>query len=444
MEPATPLEASCSSAQTVVTESTQVRGALRSDGRAARDSSPKLLIVAWEYPGVSSRQGTALARRVGQLARGFARHGWCVDVMYRSLTGSPSNVESPDGVTLHGISSNEKSPRTNRTTVGRRLATAWYGAVHGDRSGPWARLAQARLTQFDTDAPDLVIGCFTPRATLTVARAAALRWSIPWIADLQDPALEGSRGSVAPLVRRWMRRTLASAAAVVQVSPEWAKADAALLNREVLTLRHAVPVEHSTTTARKEASRDKEFVLLYAGSLIGTEQSPQPLMSALDRLSRTEGRRVVLRVACNDATRQMFERSLQGEAHSWFQPLGWLAKDDLMNEIDGADCLVLIPSNEAERPVVPSKLYEYMAYDRPVLIAGQDSGAVSSLLAEWQHSNVIHGSTDTVVMALDRARSGDPSLLLQRSACARQPMDEEQLAERYIELASALHTGPVR
>jgi glycosyltransferase involved in cell wall biosynthesis len=234
-----------------------------------------------------------------------------------------------------------------------------------------------------------------------------------------------------------MRRTLRTASAVVQVSPEWAKADAALLGREVNTLRHAVPLT-DVTPVRGSVDPGADLVLLYAGSLIRGQQSPSELVSAVSRLNQRPGRRIVLEVAGGDATLQAFEECMPPTGvDSWFRPLGWLGAGDLAAAMRRADCLVLIPSNERGRPVVPSKLYEYVAYERPVLVAGTDSGALSSLYEEWGHENVTLPTADAIETALERVRSGDYSMTLRRSACARAPMDETEFVKRYIRLATA-------
>ena len=384
---------------------------------------------------MSSRQGTALARRVGQIARGYARRGWRVDVLHHAREGEPPAIDRYDGVVLHPVVEQAGTPAVERHTMTRRLMTAWYAAMHGDRSHRWARIARSRLAAFDDAPPTLVIGCFTPRGPINVARAAAHRWGVPWIADLQDPALEGCSRFIQPLVARWMRRTLRTAAAVVQVSPEWARADAALLGRHVAGVRHAVPVSAIHQTRRPH--RGGDFTLLYAGSLIGEHQSPAALMEALDRCNARPGRRIVLEIAGGDATWKAFERfARQQSPDGWLRRLGWLRPAELSAAFERTDCLVLIPSNEPGRPVVPSKLFEYLASDRPILIAGPDAGGLDSLYAEWGHPDVTRADADAIADALERAASGDDSALLRRSACAHTPLDEEALIDRYMALVS--------
>jgi glycosyltransferase involved in cell wall biosynthesis len=355
--------------------------------------------------------------------------------MHHAREGEPTGIDQDDGVVLHPVVEQGGAPAVERHTVSRRLTTAWYAAMHGDRSHRWARIARSRLPVLNDSPPTLVIGCFTPRGPISVARAAAHRWGVPWIADLQDPSLEGCSRLIRPLVARWMRRTLRTAAAVVQVSPEWARADAALLGRPVAAIRHAVPGRATHQTRRSH--RGGDFTLLYAGSLIGEHQSPAALLEALDRFNARPGRRIVLEIAGGDSTWKAFERlARQQSPDGWLRRLGWLSPAELSAAFERADCLVLIPSNEPGRPVVPSKLFEYMAYDRPILIAGPDAGGLDSLYAEWGHPDATRAAADAIADALEHAVNGDESALLRRSACAHTPLDEDALIDRYMTLIS--------
>jgi hypothetical protein len=96
----------------------------------------------------------------------------------------------------------------------------------------------------------------------------------------------------------------------------------------------------------------------------------------------------------------------------------------------------LIPWFPAWRQGVPSKLYEYVAFGRPVLIAGPDSGGVSSLLNEWGHPQVVADRAEFVAEAIRRAERGDTLRLFDPSRCSRAPQSEHDFGERYASLAA--------
>src|SRR6185437_12708897 len=204
------------------------------------------------------------------------------------------------------------------------------------------------------------VSFFTPRGPLALAAALHRRTGAAWLADLQDVVLEGCGPALRPIVARWMRRTLRSAARVVQVSPEWASFDSMLLRREVEFVRHAIP--NMGLRRRAQAAAGKEFVLLYAGSISLPQQDPLPLIKAIANLNAgypaVRNRRIVLEVAGASATFRQFAAVAEQDKVE-IRELGWLEQDVLNKRMQSADALVLIPWSTADRSVIPSKLFEY-------------------------------------------------------------------------------------
>jgi glycosyltransferase involved in cell wall biosynthesis len=409
-----------------------------------------VLIVAWEYPGVHSRQGAALSRRIGQLARGFASRNWRVSVVHQLHESSDPAADSvvtervgPDTVLERRAVTARRGDEKNQWRRGplRRLATMWVAFRRGDSSGTWAEEVVSLARAGALQRPDLILGCFTPRGPLLAAERLHRFWGVPWIADLQDPSSEGSSRALRPIVAAWMRRVLRSAAMVVQVSPEWAASDARTLGRAVETQRHAIPaippLEHETV---REGNGD-EFVVLYAGSLDEQSQDLGPFMDALASLEARGECAMRLCIAGSEAVWKKFAAAAEVRGLSrklrW---LGWLNDANLRLAAQSADCLLLIPWFLSERRGVPSKLYEYLAFGRPTLIAGRDSGGVTRALGEWHHPPVVADTAATIVDALRRACRGDFSGMLQRQRCVNSPLSEDAFVEWYAERATAIVT----
>jgi glycosyltransferase involved in cell wall biosynthesis len=186
--------------------------------------------------------------------------------------------------------------------------------------------------------------------------------------------------------------------------------------------------------------------MLYAGSLNEDCQNLDPLMDGLSLLRNEQGRdrRVVVQVAGSDAVWGKFAHAAAARGVSdSLENLGWLTEAQLARAARAADALLLIPWFPAWRQGVPSKLYEYVAFGRPVLIAGPDSGGVSSLLNEWGHPSVVASKAANVAEAIRSGVRGDTSLLLDVTRCRNLPMSERALGARYTELAESIivHAG---
>jgi glycosyltransferase involved in cell wall biosynthesis len=415
---------------------------------------PRALLVAWDYPHAEHSTGAALARRVRQVARGFAARGWIVDVISRDHFAARSSAGSvrmladdADGakVRIHCVGGPDGKPAESIGVL-RVVSSAWHALTMGDRTGRWARVAMSYMGHGSIRRPDIVIGFFTPRGPLLAAAWASRYWTTPWIADLQDEWSQGSGGWLRPFVRRWMRRTLAGAGKVIQVSPEWAAMDRRALGREVVVLRHALPTA-AMTMVRDGRIPGDEVTLLYSGSLNVDEQNPRPLLEALRDIRAVSRNRTRFRltIACTEASfatwRREADRVGVTDAIQW---LGWLDAQQLENASHNASALVLIPLSTPERPGVPSKLFAYLATGRPVLIAGPDSGGLTSVFEEWGAPNVLCADASAVRRALEGLEVGDLRLLLRRSTLGRAPVDERELGETYVQWALELVHGRSR
>lgn len=183
------------------------------------------------------------------------------------------------------------------------------------------------------------------------------------------------------------------------------------------------------------------LALLYAGSLDPSHQSAVPVVEAIGGLNREASAsgapRVLLRVAGTERVYRYFADALGDSGPDAVRWLGWLDAAALLEEMRRADCLVLIPWSMGERQVVPSKLFEYAATGRPILIAGPDSGALRRLLAECEHPDVVWQRPAEIEAALRRVLAGDVSPLLDVGRCGKRPLGEADLVARYLAWADA-------
>ena len=418
----------------------------------ASDYRKRALFISWEYPGVSSTRGVALTHRIGQLVDGFAAAGWHVDAVHKRQRaddhppGVPFIEPGYDGLVVrYPIEGPGVEPTGHASgafgAVARVAGSYWHGALHGDRSGRWARAAWDFLrSATGFERPDLVVAFHTPRGPLHAANLVHRHWSVPWIADLQDPALEGVGPHLRGVIGNWLRRTLASATHVVQVSPEWAQQDAALLGRPVEALRHAIPAEVPLVSPRSKV--DGVFRLIFAGTVNPSTQDVGPLLTALHEidanLQASGAAGLELLVAGTEHAFNDFRQRLPTNARpSLLRWLGWLQPTQLGYELVAADCLVVIPWQRGDRQHVPSKLYQYLAYGRPVILAGPDSGGISALLREWGHPDVTSATVGAIRRAVENVMKGSYAGTLHLSQCVRRPLFVPDLVARYLSWATA-------
>jgi hypothetical protein len=391
----------------------------------------RLLIVALEYQGYHSKQGAALSRRVKQVADDFVRIGWQVTVIHRDAVGevmSGAFVTSTEQNGVHRISVKDGQQRFlfDGNSFVRKLRTLYYLLYFGDRYYTWAKNVLKYFPGFGLQSPDLIISFFTPRAPIVIANKLARYYKTKWIADLQDELREGlSSPSSQKVSYVWVRKTLTEATAVVQVSPEWAQQDADVIGKPVATIRHAVALPLFTN-----AKPDNDtFTVFYGGSLDIRNQSLDLLAKVL---ADGIGKKIKLVLATSDAVYLHFKAVVGSYVE--IEHVGWVSYEKYCSLVAASDCCLVIPWSTVPRKVIPSKFYEICQYNKPTWIVGPDTGAFTSLLAEWGHAGIPVGDVAYQVQALQAALDGDFSKMFNFSTCTKEVVYSNSLAAKFLEL----------
>jgi hypothetical protein len=282
--------------------------------------------------------------------------------------------------------------------------------------------------------PDLIISFFTPRGPLVLGNYFSRKYNVPWIADLQDELDQGTLSTNkyfsslnSYLSHIWVRYTLSSANAVVQVSPEWAKADSKILRREVACVRHAVAVNTSVGLYNEDTSSC--FKIFYGGSV---ELENQELKTLNEVLAGARLRKSVkLVIAGSEKTYSTFRSNITSEIEMEYA--GWLDGEAYKERIREAHCCLIIPWSGMNRQAVPSKFYEVCTL-RPVWIVGKDSGAFTSLTKDCGHPAGNYGSVVFNIAALEKAINNDYSSMFTSDKCGIPLTSEDTLWQYYVRL----------
>jgi hypothetical protein len=395
-----------------------------------------LLIFAWEYEGYHSKQGTALSRRITQVAEGFNANGWHVTAIHcdhRNECGdAPFKIATEaNGITRIAVKLTSRLDAYNSNVLLRKLETLYYVALKGDKTSKWAQDVIGNFGSFGVKKPDYILSFYEPRVTLLLGNYFSKKLGVPWIADVQDPILEGISAGTVPLSRRWLRGVMRSAKAAVHISPEWAEADGITMGRKMETIRHAIPEQEITPAGNTNLLEEYNdtFKIFYGGSLSADIQSLSLLRQvAEDAMQR--GRKVRIFVAGNENCYNLFRQEL---GDTYLTHLGWLSRELMNQYILSCDCTLVIPWSK-ERVGIPSKFYELCVYPKPIWIIGGDLGAFDSLLREWQHPPIAIGSFDYQQEALAKAMNGDNSGMFNLSACKGQYLTASDLYGEYVKL----------
>jgi hypothetical protein len=384
-----------------------------------------LLLLSWENPSEPSRQGTALARRVKQVLDGLCQYDCSITLVHYD-----HNNEVLDGHYYYNFNTiNQASVHRyavsaqineDKNSVIRKLKTLCYSLTIGDRSGIWG-VRSFRLLRNKITKPDLILSFFTPRGPILLGFLFSKYFKSKWQVDFQDEFDHGLSSYLRWSTKLWTTQILKKAKLLTHVSPEWARRDGILLKKEFKVVRHAVNFNTPVLSLTKD---NLDYTILYYGSLDFVKQNPSVFFAAFNSINSEAHSNIIFSYAGQKSVFDTFLTYVEDTRKIKY--LGWLNQEKLYEEINKSDCLLLLPWSAPGRQVVPSKMYEYASFSKPVLITGDDTGSMISLLKEWHHPNVVLRDADKVKCALKAILEGDDSRFFSKTKC-KNVMTENQL-----------------
>lgn len=346
----------------------------------------RLLAVSWAMPPLLAPR----ALQVPRLLTALGEAGWQVTVLHADARFAGSGYpRDADLARLVG-----EAYQAERVGLPRVLDGAWaYRCLLRGRldEAVWERLAARRARDRLRRAPfDLMLTFAQPWSDHRIGLGIRRRREIPWVAHFSDPWVDN------PLLSERDRGRL----------PEWRK-------QEEAVIRLADAVVFTTDYARElvmrkypQAWRERAFVvphgfdsglltrippadshprllMVYTGNFYG-RRTPLPLLEALAELDRRRplcGEIQVLLVGAGGESysRAAAERGLAGVVE--FRPSVPLLESLALAR--QADVLLVIdaPSEEASA-FLPSKLIDYLMFEKPILGITPLRGASAELLGE--------------------------------------------------------------
>jgi len=307
----------------------------------------------------------------------------------------------PAETELHRLEGPEPEPPTGRRDRMHRLlrrqpaGARWWvdGAVRaGERVGTGA---------------ELILCSGNPYESVAAGARLSQRLGIPWVVDLEDPwALDEMRVHATALHRRadlrWMRRSIATAAAVVMCTDESALRVSSAFPELAGRIVTSIPIgfDRDDFPPERREPRDRDiFRIVHTGSLhteLGlrhrqTTRGRRMLRGSsldVDILSRSPVfllQAVEALLASEPELRGRIEVHLAGEltpgdraavdSYTFVRTPGLLPHAQTLSLMRSADLLFLpmhdVPQGRAAG-IVPYKTYEYLAAERPILAAVPD------------------------------------------------------------------------
>lgn len=265
---------------------------------------------------------------------------------------------------------------------------------------------------------------------------------IKWVADFRDPwtnidfynQLKLS-GWADKRHKKMEKEVLENADAIVTVSPSWAK------EFEVLSGGREVEIIHNGydhEDFQGEVNHKIRNELIHVGSM-NAHRNPEVLWKALsimkkDRHPSLQNFKVRLIGSIDYSIKKNIE---DYELEELVMLEEFKQHDKIIEEIRSAKILLLVVNDtQNARGILPGKLYEYLAAERPVLAIGPDNTDCQLILSQFSHVDFI-GNKD-VEKCINILSSPHHHTDMSQHSLKHQKYSRKELAKKYTKLIHKL------
>jgi glycosyltransferase involved in cell wall biosynthesis len=186
---------------------------------------------------------------------------------------------------------------------------------------------------------------------------------------------------------------------------------------------------------------DRKFICAYIGT-VGLAHGLEVVIRAAERLRAMKRLDILFLIVGDGAERKNLESATQRHGlESWIRFTGRLPKHEMPQILALAQCLLVhLRRSELFETVIPSKLFEAMAMERPILLAVR--GEAEQIVRQANCGIVIEPENDEQLVEAVIRLNEDSQLLSELSASgrafARRHYSRSALAEEYLRLLTRI------
>ena len=263
--------------------------------------------------------------------------------------------------------------------------------------GPSVRFLKKYLSEHPVD---LIVSTGPPQSMHMIGLRLSRETGLPWIADFRDPWTKifyFKHLAMTPATERWHKKmekmVLDEASAVVAVSPLVQQEFQAMTDTPVELITNGFDECDFSSEPCTQAygGASQEFTITHTG-LFAADGNPTVLWDVLaEKCHADEAFRKLLRIKLIGKTDDQILKAMKDRGlESSLINMGYQTHSVAVEQQRLASVLILPLRKEPEyRAVLPGKLFEYLASQRPILGIGQPDGAMAMIVNETRTGTVI-------------------------------------------------------
>jgi colanic acid biosynthesis glycosyl transferase WcaI len=391
----------------------------------------------------------APAARAAELSRHWARMGHDVTV----LTGFPNH---PTGVVPEEWRSRLHHLYNRENVDGVHVVRTWLWPLPNRK--PHERIrnyasfcASAAISGMGVQKPDIVIAT-SPQLLCALAGWWVASWKrVPFVFEVRDLWPESLAAVGAGSENTLLHRTLGTIAGflyrradrIVVVTPafqehlmcHWNVPAAKISVVENGVETDLFRLDPRATEIRKQLNLEGRFLICYIGT-IGNAHGLETLITAAGQLQTSFPQAMFVLIGEGAEKRRILELA-DDRALNNVQFLGQQPRELIPAYVSAADlCLVMLKKTELFKTVIPTKLLEYMACARPVIVAVD--GQARQIVEEAGAGTFVEPENSDALVDAILTLAADPQRSLNMGTRGRQyivsKFSRVRTAEKYLEV----------
>jgi glycosyltransferase involved in cell wall biosynthesis len=394
----------------------------------------------------------APAARAAELSHHWARMGHDVTV----LTGFPNH---PTGIVPENWRSRLRRLRYTETVDGVQVVRTWLWPLPNRKAHERIRnyasfCVSAGITGLALHKPDVIIAT-SPQLLVALSGWWLAWWKrVPFVFEVRDlwpeslaavgagnegSLLHRTLGAIAGfLYRRADRIVVVAPAFVDHLVRYWNVPAAKISIVENGVETDLFRLDPAALEVRKQLKLEDRFLICYIGTM-GNAHGLETLIAAAEELQSALPRAMFLLIG-EGAEKERIVQLAAARGLTNIQFLGQQLRERIPAYVSAADvCLVMLKKTELFKTVIPTKLLEYMACERPVIVAVD--GQARQIVEEASAGIFVEpeNSQDLVKAVVDLAEDPDRRRLM--GASGRQYIvnrsSREKTARDYLTVLEA-------